>query len=226
MEFHRASTGKLPIWLRVAAGFWFLIWFPAYWRGWGGQNFLHFCDIAVIVGCIGFWLDSPLIISSQAVACVLVDLMWALDAGWTLAFHRHLVGGTEYLFNSQYAWWLRLLSCFHMVMPVLMVWAVHRVGYDRRGYWLQFVIALAAFVTSRLWTPPAQNFNYAFADPFFHRQCGSAPVHVLVAFLFMAIVVYLPTHIALSRIFSPPSPRQVIWSGVFWTGSDSGARQS
>ena len=225
MNSHQASRNKLPIWLRVASGAWFLVWFPAYWRGWGAQNFLHFCDIAVIVGCIGFWLDSPLIISSQAVACVLVDLTWALDAGWMLAFHRHLVGGTEYLFDPQYAWWLRLLSLFHLVMPVLMVWAIYRVGYDRRGYWLQLAISLPAFVASRLWTPPAQNFNYAFADPFFHRQWGPAPVHVLVIFLFMAIVVYLPTHIGLSRLFSQSRTRPVIWSGVFWTGSDSGARR-
>jgi hypothetical protein len=204
MALTESTRQKLSLWLRIASLVWFLIWFPAYWHFWGLANFLHLCDIAVIVGCVGFWFDSALLISSQAVAAVLVCAAWALDAGWEFFRGRHLIGGTEYLFDPQYPLWIRLLSLFHVVMPVLMLWAVHRVGYDPRGYPAQLVIALAAYIVSRF-TSPAQNINYAFTDPFFHRALGPAPVHIMVTFLFMAIVVYLPTHLALKRIFSPPS---------------------
>ena len=189
----------------MASLVWFLFWFPTYWHGWGAANFLHLCDIAVIVGCVGFWIDSPLLISSQAVAAVVVDAAWTLDAGWKFFLGHHLIGGTEYLFDPHYPLWIRLLSLFHVVMPVLMLWAVHRVGYDRRGYLVQLTIALAAYIASRF-TSPAQNINYAFTDPFFHRAFGPAPAHIIVTFLFMAVVVYLPTHLVLKRIFPPPRP--------------------
>ncbi|HTX15677.1 MAG TPA: hypothetical protein VMD77_10310, partial [Candidatus Baltobacteraceae bacterium] len=60
-----------------------------------------------------------------------------------------------------------------------------------------------AFIASRL-APAAQNLNYAYIDPFFHRSWGPAPVHIVVIFLFMLFAVYLPTHLILKRVFQPP----------------------
>lgn len=197
---------KLPVWIRWVALVWLVFWFISYWRGWGALNFLHFCDIAEILACVGFIADSTLLISSQAVASLLVDATWALDAAWTVLFGHHLIGGTEYLFEPSHALWVRLLSLFHLALPVLLLWAVHRLGYDRRGFPLQIAIALPAFIASRF-APAAQNFNYAYADPFFHRAWGPAPVHIAVIFLFMLAVVYLPTHLVLKRIFPPPATR-------------------
>jgi hypothetical protein len=180
-----------------------VFWFAVYWHNWGGLNFLHLCDIAEILACIGFVTDSVLLISSQAVASLLVDAAWALDVGWKIFFGHHLIGGTEYFFDPSHPLWVRLLSLFHLALPVLLLWALHRLGYDRRGLLLQLAIALAAFIASRF-APPAENLNYAFADPFFHRAWGSAPVHIVASFLFMLLVVYLPTHLLLKRLFPPP----------------------
>jgi hypothetical protein len=198
---------KLPVWIRWVAAIWLLFWFVVYWRSWGALNFLHLCDIAEILACIGFIADSALLISSQAVASLLVDAAWALDAAWTIIFRHHLIGGTEYLFDPSYPLWVRLLSLFHLALPVLLLWALHRLGYDRRGFPLQLGIAFVAFIASRF-APATQNINYAFADPFLHRAWDPAPVHVVVAFLFMLVVVYLPTHLVLKRLFSPPVGRE------------------
>jgi hypothetical protein len=196
------SQPQLPVWIRWIGVLWLVFWFAVYWRSWGPLNFLHLCDIAEILTCIGFAADNALLISSQAVASLLVDVAWALDAGWTVVFGHHLIGGTEYLFDPSHALWVRLLSLFHLVLPVLLLWAVHRLGYDRRGFPLQLGIAFIAFVASRF-APAAQNINYVFTDPFFHRSWGPAPVHIVVVFLFMLVVVYLPTHFALRRLFRP-----------------------
>jgi hypothetical protein len=195
---------KLPLWIRWAALVWLVFWFAVYWRDWGPLNFLHLCDIAEILTCIGFIADNALLISSQAVASLLVDAVWTLDAGWTVVFGHHLIGGTEYLFDPSHALWIRLLSLFHLALPVLLLWAVHRLGYDRRGFALQLAIALPVFIASRF-APVAQNINYAFTDPFFHRQLGPAPVHIALTFLFMLVVPYLPTHLALKWLFPPPA---------------------
>ena len=190
-----------PAWLRWAALAWLLIWVPAYWRTWGASNFLELCDIAVILTCLGLWTNSRLLLSSQAVSSLVVDLIWMLEASWRLFTGRSLLGGTEYLFDARYPLWVRVLSLFHVVMPPLLLFWLRRVGYDRRAFALQSVIALLAFIASRF-TSPAKNMNFAFTDPFFHRAWGPPPVHVATSVLFLVVVVYLPTHLILQRAFA------------------------
>lgn len=191
---------KLPALARWGAIVWLAVWIPAYWHAWGFANFLHLCDLAVFLTCIGLWTSNRLLLASQAVSSILVDLGWALDAGWAFFAHRHLIGGTEYLFDPHIALWIRLLSLFHLVLPPLLLWALWRTGYDRRAWTLQTVIAVLAFIGSRF-TKPAANINFAFRDPFWHRQLGPAPVHVLLSVAALAIVLYLPTHLALLRVY-------------------------
>ena len=205
------SLEKFPNWLRFCVGAWLLIWIPSYWHTWGASNFLQMCDIAVIFTCIGLITDNRLLISSQAVSSLLVDFAWIVDAASQFLFHRHLTGGTDYLFDAQYPLWVRLLSLFHVAMPILLLALLGRVGYDRRGFPLQCVIAVGAFMASRF-TNPAKNMNFAFGDPFFHRAWGPPAVHVLISFAFMVVVVYFPTHWFLSRFFSRTKPREQVAS--------------
>jgi hypothetical protein len=202
MSSSQFPPNKLPEWLRWSAMVWLLAWLPTYWHTWGASNFLQLCDIAVILTCIGLWSNNRLLISSQAVSSLIVDTAWAVDAGCRLLLGRHLLGGTEYLFDSHYPLWVRLLSLFHLVMPGLFLWVLYRVGYDGRGYALQSGIALLAFTGARF-TNAAKNMNFAFTDPFFGRAWGPPPLHVAISTLFMMIVVYLPTHLLLKRLFQP-----------------------
>jgi len=192
-----------PNWMRWISLAWFAVWFPSYWRTWGAANFAHLCDVAVILTCIGMWTNSAILISSQAVGAVLVDLAWALDAAWMVFLRRPLFGGDAYLLDPHYPLWARLLTLFHLIMPGLILWGVYRMGYDRRGWALQCAIALPVFIAARF-TAPAQNIDFAFTDPFIHRQWGPAPVHVFVSWLFMVVVVYWPTHAALKKICAAP----------------------
>jgi hypothetical protein len=197
-----ASRKELPQLVRWAALVWIAVWFPAYWHAWGLANFLHLCDLAVIVTCIGLWTGNRLLLSSQAISSLLVDLVWAIDAAWKIVVKHHLIGGTEYLFDAHVAMWIRLLSLFHVVLPPLLLWVLWRTGYDRRAWSLQSAIALVVFVASRF-TNPATNINFAYRDPFWHRSWGPGPVHVAASVLFMAMVVYLPTHQLLCRLYRP-----------------------
>jgi hypothetical protein len=201
MTSTQASRQNFPAWLRWSALLWLLIWVPAYWRTWGASNFLQLCDIAVILTCVGLLTNRRLLVSSQAVSSLLVDFAWMVDAGSQLLFRRRLTGATDYLFDANYPLWVRLLSLFHVVMPVLLLWVLHRVGYDHRGLALQSLIALFAFTGSRF-TIPAKNMNFAFTDPFFRRAWGPPPAHVAVSLAFMVIVAYLPTHLLLKRFFA------------------------
>jgi hypothetical protein len=198
-----ATVRRIPDWLRWVSLLWLIFWFVAYWRAWGPANFLHLCDVAVILSCIGLWDSNALLLSSQAVSSVVIDMVWSVDVAARLALGRHAIGGTEYLFDGTYPMWVRMLSLFHIVMPVILIWSLSRLGYDRRGWKLQAAIALPIVIASRFVTPK-DNLNFAVTDPFFHRSLGPAPVHIAITYLALLFAVYLPTHFVLMRIFPPP----------------------
>jgi hypothetical protein len=201
-----SSPRVFPPWTRWATALWLLVWVPAYAVYWGWPNFLHFCDVAVLLACIGFLRGDALVLSSQAISSLVPDLLWCLDAGWRLLSGKNLVGGTEYLWDARVPLWVRLLSLFHIVLPFLLILALRRTGYDRRGWVLQSAIAAALLLASRF-ADPARNLNFAFADPIFHRALGPAPVHLAIIFSITVGLIYWPTHRVLARLFpAPPWP--------------------
>ncbi len=193
----------IPAWLRWLAVLWLAVWTPTYWRAWDWPNFVHLCDVAVFLTCAGLWFNNALLLSSQAVSSIAIDLVWTFDVLWRLLFAKHLIGGTEYMWDSHVALWIRLLSLFHAVWPFLLLWAISRLGYDRRGWILQTGIAAAVLVASRFFGP-SRNYNYAFTDPFFHRVWGPPFLHLVVVLAGLVVIDYLPTHLVLARFFSPP----------------------
>lgn len=191
-----------PLWVRWASLVWLAVWVPSYAHYWGWANFLHLCDIAVLLACIGFACSNVLLLSSQAVSSLIGDLLWCLDAGWRLFAGRHLTGGTEYMWDTRFPLWVRLLSLFHVVLPMLLLAALRRAGYDRRALLLQSGIAMVLLGVSRF-LGPTQNLNYAFADPIFHRAFGPAPIHLALILAALLGIIYCPTHVLLARAFPP-----------------------
>ena len=194
-----AGANAFPI-LRWVALSWLVVWLPSYVWAWGWANLLHLCDIAVILGCVGIWWGSSLLISSQAVGSLAAGILWAFDVGWRLTTGRFLVGGTDYMWDGRYPLWVRLLSGFHIGLPLALLWAMRKVGYDRRALALQAAIAVGLFVAARF-LPQELNLNYAYRDPLFHRVWGSAPVHLAVIFFFAVVFLYWPTHLLLGWMF-------------------------
>ncbi len=196
-----------PLWVRWACGLWLVVWIPAYWKFWGPANFLHVCDIAVLLACAGIWFSDALLISSQAIASLFADAVWCLDVLWRLLFGKHLFGGTEYLWDAHFPLWVRMLSLFHVALPLLLLWALRRTGYDRRGWILQSAIAAPILVAARF-ADPVKNINYVFRDPLFRRVWGPAPMHLAVMWLGFVFITYLPVHLLLMRFYAPPETPQ------------------
>jgi hypothetical protein len=196
-----APDPPIPLWVKIAVTAWAAAWFPIYFDYYGFANFLHLSDIAIALTVIGLWTSSSLLISSQAVSVLIGETLWCVDVLWTVALGHHLIGGTEYMWDHQYPLWLRLMSLYHFVLPVLLVWAVARLGYNRRGLKLQMWIGAAALVAGRIWGQK-DNINFAFHDPIFHWAWGPAPVHLVVMFAGMILLDYLPTHWVLAKLFS------------------------
>jgi len=193
-------TCRAYVYLRWLSLLWLLTWLPSNAWAWGWQNLMHLCDVGLVIACIGLWLRQPLLVSSQALNALLVGVIWSLDVGWRLATGHHLIGGTEYMWDTHYALWIRLLSVFHIVLPFFLLWALHVLGYDRRALALQSAIAGVLLIISRFLSP-ALNMNYAFRDPLLHRAWGPAPVHLAVILAGCVIIFFWPTHLLLKRLY-------------------------
>jgi hypothetical protein len=162
----------------------------------GPANFLWFCDLANFVVAVALWRESSLLFSSQAVGVLLIQLVWIVDFGAALLLGVHPVGGTEYMFDAAEPLWVRLLSLFHVFVPVLLCWALARLGHDPRGWKLQTAIAWIVLPVTFFFTDPALNLNW-LRQPFGVEQTLMPPLAYLV-FCMVAypLVLYLPTHAA------------------------------
>lgn len=189
------QSQRLPLWLKLAFTLWILIWVPAYAWKLGWQNFLWLCDLASLLILIALWTESRLLISAQLLAVFVVGVFWAVDVGTALLTGFHPIGGTEYMFNTEMPLGFRLLSLFHLMLPVIAIYAVCKLGYDRRGLWLQIALTWIVLPLSLVFTEPQRNINWV-QGPFGQPQDSLDPlVYLLGLMIGWPLVLYLPTHL-------------------------------
>ncbi len=191
-------------WIAVAL---LVVYLATYTTVYGFANFLFLCNLSVILVVAGLWAGNALLLSSQAVGILIVGLAWGLDVLSWCVLGTHVIGGTDYMWDPRYPVFARLLSLYHVVLPVTLFWALRRVGYDRRGYALQCLIAIAGVSLGRLF-PAAMNLNGAWVDPLCERAWGGPVVQVAVVSGFLIAVVYPLSHFVLSRVLPPVASRR------------------
>jgi hypothetical protein len=192
---------RLPLWLKIGWTLWLIVWAPLYWRHYGTQNFLFFCDIGNFLIGIGLWLESPPIFSWTACSLLLFQTLYCIDLAGALLARRHLIGGTEYMFDPHLSLAIRLLSLFHVAMPPLLLWAIWRLGYDRRGWKLATLMTWIVVPLNYFWRPE-HDVNWA-RGLFFHEQHTVPGWIYLTAYLIaVPLVIYFPTHLLLQRLIA------------------------
>jgi hypothetical protein len=184
---------RLPLWLKILWTVWVMVWVPAYWKQYGAQNFLYFCDLGNLLIAAALWLESQLIFSAEAAGLLVFQTLFSIDLLGALLSGHHLIGGSEHMFDPHIAIWIRLLSLFHVAVPPLLLWAIWKLGYDPRGWKLQTAITWVVVPVCYFWRPQL-DVNWA-RGLFFTEQ------HVLPGWLYLAIYltvvplgVYWPTH--------------------------------
>ena len=194
---------RIPLSVKLIYAVWMAVWIPVYWVHSGTENFLWLCDVANILVGVALWTESPLLMSAQAVGVLFVQIIWCGDYFGRLLLGRHPIGGTEYMFDEAKPLYLRLFSLFHVAMPPLLLWAVSRLGYDRRGWLLQTAITWALLPATWLIVAPDRNINWVW-KPFGRPQELLAPPLYLLALCFLyPLLLYLPTHLVLRRWCRP-----------------------
>ena len=189
----------LPLWLKIAWTHWLVAWAPLYYRQYGVQNFLFFCDMGNVLIGIALWLESSLIFSALACGLLIFQTLYTIDLGGAVLLGPHVIGGTEYMFDPHLSLMIRLLSLFHVATPPILLWAIRRLGYDRRGWIFQTVLTWLVVPLNYFWRPE-HDVNWA-RGLFFHEQ-HAVPGFVYLACYLVAVplLVYLPTHLVLDWV--------------------------
>jgi hypothetical protein len=216
-----AARQHIPTWVKVAYSSFVAIVVPCYWVTYTPWNFFYFCDVALLVTGVAIWIESPLLVSMQAVAITLPQILWVIDLLSRLVAGVHVTGVTGYMLDPKIPVFLRGLSSFHGWLPFVLVWLLSRLGYDRRALPIQSVAAVVILLVSYLFAPAppppaghpnwAVNLNYVYGLDDKHPQTLMAPrLWLLCMMVFNLIVLYVPTHLILRRVFKEPSSRTSI----------------
>jgi hypothetical protein len=109
------------------------------------------------------------------------------------------------MFDPEIRLFIRWLSCFHIVLPLLLLWTLHRLGYDQRAFVWQTLLALVVLPLSYLVSNPQENVNWVYGFGQNPQRILPAWLFIILLMLLFPLVVYLPTHLIFSRIFRAAS---------------------
>ncbi|MGA2440141.1 MAG: membrane-associated protein [Tepidisphaeraceae bacterium] len=201
------SSGHIALWIKIVYTLYVCVLVPIYLLHYPPSNFLWFSDIALLTTVVALWLGSSLLASMMSLAILLPVLVWNINFFLRLNFGIDGIGLSSYMFDPHIPLYVRALSLFHVVLPVLLVWMVYRLGYDRRALIAQTLMALVVLPVTYAVTDPADNINWVFGP-------GNKPQHYLPPLLYLALlmiffplVIYLPTHWILSGLFISAAKR-------------------
>lgn len=194
----------MPLWVQVAYAVFLAVLIPLYWRRYGPGNFLWFSDIALFLVGVSLFTGEPLPASMAAVAVLVLEVVWNVDYFARLATGKRFIGLADYMFDGRRPLWLRALSLFHVPLPVLTAWLVHRLGYDTRALLAQTLLAWVVLPVTYLLTKPERNVNWVHG-PGAQPQTWMPPLaYLALVMLVLPVCVYVPTHFLLRWLFSAP----------------------
>lgn len=190
------SNASLPLWLKLAFTVWIAGWAPTFWALLGPQNYFWLCNLANFLLLVGLWRESRLLLSMQWLAVALVGTLWALDVGSAALTGWHPIGGTEYMFDSSEPLLTRLLSLYHLILPVVAGLSIWRLGYDRRALGAQTALTWLVVPASFLFTEAERNINWVHGPFGSEPQTLVSPLLYLVALMGLwPLLIYLPVHL-------------------------------
>lgn len=207
------SGKRLPLWIKLAYSTFVAVLVPYYWQAYGPTNFLYFCDVALLMTLVGVWRESALLVSMPAVGILLPQALWQIDfLGMVVGLP--VTGMTGYMFDPKLTLFTRGLSFFHFWLPMLLLWLIWQLGYDRRAFkaWTVLAWGLVLICFFVMPAPPAPadtpnlpvNINYVHGFSDAKSQEWMPPLAYLSLILFiLPTCIYLPTHLLLDRVFRP-----------------------
>ena len=193
--------GEIDLWIKIAYSALLALILPTYavWGGW--RNFLWFSDIALIGAGIALWLESSLLASMMALAVLVPELVWNASYFGRLLFGIRVTNLAAYMFDARKPLFVRALSLFHVILPVVLLWMLYKLGYDRRALIGQTLLAWFVLpVTYAVTSPSDENINWVRGPGELQRRIPPLAWLGLLMLAFPA-GLYVPTHFVLDAIF-------------------------
>jgi len=202
------NSSVVDPWLKFAYTLFVLVLVPAYWQENGPVNFLWGSDLALLLTLVAIWSENRLLASMTAVGVLVPELAWNVDFVLRIVIGVDAVPGpgTAYMFDAREPVWLRGLSLFHVFLPVVVLWLVYRLGYDRRAPLWETFLAWLVLPLSYVAGGPVRNINWTYG--FGHEPQDWLPEPAYVGFLMLLfpLAVFWPTHELLKRVMPSRGP--------------------
>ncbi|MGD9388474.1 MAG: hypothetical protein PVI87_09655 [Gammaproteobacteria bacterium] len=173
---------------------WMGCWIPVVLWAYGPQNFLWICNIAQFMVLYAVWRGDRLVLSSQAGTVCVVGLVWGLDLLLGLATGGRTASFTAYMFDPQLPLAARIVSLYHVGLPLYVLWLLRRTGYDDRGPRLQVLVGGVAVVAGWLLTEPVRNVNWVHRPFGIEQAWLPEPVFVALLLVLYPALLFWPGH--------------------------------
>ncbi len=192
---------QISIWIKIAYTLFVIALVPVYWKHWGPANFLWFSDVALFFTVGALWMESKLLASMIAVGVLIPELYWNFELITRILTGKKLAGLTDYMWNKKYPLYLRLLSLFHLILPVIIIMMLMQFGYSTSAIYYQTVLAwLILFLCYKL-TPPSANINRTFGPGNSPQFKVPPPIYLLLIMAAYPLLLFLPSHLILKALF-------------------------
>ena len=188
--------------LKIALAAFVAVLVPVYWRTYGPSNFLWVSDIGLFLTVAAVWVNHPLPLGMAVLTALPFEVAWTADYAGRLLSGKRVLGVTDYMFDPELRLFVRALSLFHLVVPVLWFGLLLKLGYDPRTLRYQIPLFAAITILTLALTDPHENINWVFLPQ--ARNWSGAPFALWVALYLTMIplLVFWPLHLLLLRWFA------------------------
>ncbi|MCX7701089.1 MAG: hypothetical protein N2039_09440 [Gemmataceae bacterium] len=223
-----ANLRHRPIPWSIKLGYtvWVVVWAVLYKQFVDWNHYLWLCHLGNVVIALGLWLESPLLLSWQALALLIPDLIWSVDFLIGLSFETTPLGSAWYMFHPAFPPLQKGLALFHLFLPLLLIGCLVRYGYDRRALWLQIGYCWLIFPVSYMVSSETDNINWVLGPFGQVQRVVPPPVYLVVAMVAYVLVLYLPAHGVLCWLVRAPRQAEELQElppSSLWTASGESA---
>jgi hypothetical protein len=87
-------------------------------------------------------------------------------------------------------------------LPFLLLWSLYKLGYDNRGWLAQTVLTWTVYPLCYIFTGAERNINWVYGPGKEPQTWMPDYLWVLLLMISVPLLIYLPTHLVLKRLFT------------------------
>jgi hypothetical protein len=191
----------LPLWIKIAYTLLVVVIAVIYSFKYSLGNYLWFSDIGLLATVPALWFESSLLASMMVVGLLLPEALWNASFFWQLLTGKRISGLTDYMFDPRIPLYVRALSLFHVLLPVLLLWMIAQLGYAQTAWIAQTALAWIVLPLTYWLTDPKENVNWVHGPGAEPQKRLPPLIYLGLVMIAFPVLLYFPTHILLLSLF-------------------------